>query len=354
MTTQSNGGRALSRLIKGAAAAFAGLIAIAPASAQQATVTLDRIANVYGVAAGDQTLTTMPGGSTVKAYAIQDLPEMQSEGGVNYQATASDDSFFFLHNNYCVGTCATYSQTIISFTVTNNDSVDLDLRFDSLITPGHIGQIFGDGLNTASFQFDVTQTLSSATINRYSASGGVGRGGIFLETGDLTFNNVQRETTEDYDVLDWSATNLNIELGTLGAGQSTTVTYMATYMSFGTTTCPDVLDCAGAQVVFGDPRNNGGIMARGAFDAMQLLDPQPIVGTEYDPYMVPFTVSLSGDPLPGLPPRITPPPYGQPYFRPAVLGVVPEPATWAMLIGGCGAVGGSLRRRRPAPAARLA
>ncbi len=33
-------------------------------------------------------------------------------------------------------------------------------------------------------------------------------------------------------------------------------------------------------------------------------------------------------------------------FFGSVAGAVPEPATWAMMIGGCGMVGGAMRRRR--------
>lgn len=329
----------------------------APADAQAVSIVLDNISNFYGVAAGaGNTPVVVPGGSNITAYATSTLPGRLAESGVNYTATASDDSFFFLHDNYCVGTCATYSQTAISFTVTNQDSVALDLRFDSLITPGHIAWVAGLSEVSASFTFDVTQTVGRETVSLYSTNGGVNSDGIFLNTSDQRpFNNlVASRVPGEYEVLDWSATNLNLNLATLGAGESTTITYFATYRSLGTAACVDILDCPGAQVVFGDPRNNGGVTNRApAFTGLDSgVPPQPVIGAPYDPYRIPYAVVLASSPLPGNPPRITPPPYGL-LFRPDVLPV-PEPGTWAMLIAGVGAVGGVARRRRPARAAHIA
>lgn len=318
-----------------------------PADAQAVSITLDNISNFYGVAAGPGNApVVVPGGPMVTAYATSQQPGLLAESGVKYTATASDDSFFFLHDNYCVGTCATYSQTAITFVVTNQDSVALDLRFDSLITPGHIAWVAGLSEVSASFTFDVTQTIGRETVSLYSTNGGVNSDGIFLNTSDQRpFNNLVSSRVEgEYEVLDWSSTNLNLNLATLGAGESTTITYFATYQSLGTAACVDILDCPGAQVVFGDPRNNGGVTNR--------VPPQPVIGAPYDPFRIPYAVVLADSPLPGNPPRITPPPYG-PLFRPDVLPV-PEPGTWAMLIAGVGAVGGVARRRRPARAVRIA
>lgn len=330
-------------------AALVTLAWTAPVNAQVATVSLDNIENRYGVASGPENSPVVQiGGSEVKAYAVTDVPGLLSEGGVNYTATASDTSFFFLHDNYCVGICSTSSQTTISFTITNNDSGALDLRFDSLITPGHIAQIFGDGQVSSRFDFSVTQTFSSEVFELYSAQGGVNSDGIFLNTSDeRPFNNTEYSGVRGvYNLVDWSATNLNLNLFTLESGQSTTITYLATYESFGQVSCDDILNCAGAQVVFGDPRNNGGVTSfssRGGLDAM--VEPQPVIGADYDPFRITFDVRLQTDPLPGDPPAIIPPPYG-PLFQPNVLGAVPEPATWAMLLAGVGAIGGTARRRR--------
>lgn len=336
------------RLI-GALSVLTALAWIAPVEAQVTTVSLDDIENLYGVASGPENSPVIKvGGSQVKAYDVTDVPGLLSEGGVNYTATASDASFFFLHDNYCVGTCSTASQTTISFTITNNDSVPLDLRFDSLITPGHIAQILGDGQVSSNFEFSVTQTYQQEEYSLYSASGGVNSDGIYLFQSDRrAFNNTTYTSVDGvYNLVDWSATNLNLNLLTLAPSESTTVTYLATYNSFGQVSCDDILACAGAQVVFGDPRNNGGVTSLsspGSLNAM--VEPQPVIGADYDPFRITFAVRLQSDPLPGDPPGIIPPPYG-PLFQPNVLGVVPEPATWAMLLAGVGAIGGAARRRR--------
>ncbi|HEU4968907.1 PEPxxWA-CTERM sorting domain-containing protein [Sphingomonas sp.] len=316
------------------------------------------IQNHYGYAVGPQAAATpIPGGSNETFYVASQLPGLQSETGVNYTATADRTGFFFLHDNYCVGSCNTYSQTVITFTLHNDGDSPVNLRFDSQITPGHIARILGNEAMNGSFDFRVTQSTpvssfedaATAPLTLYSATGGVNSDGIFLSTGDLAFNGLTETNDPDgrWEVLDWGTTNLNLELATLGSGQTTQVTYIATYNTLATAECASVLSCQGLQVVFGDPRNNGGVNLR--TDASNLDDAlYPVIGRVYDPHFVTAQIVSADTPLPGQPGAPPPTNYG-PLFDPRVIGV-PEPGTWAMMFGGFGLIGASLRRRK----ARLA
>jgi hypothetical protein len=314
------------------------------------------IQNRYGYAVGPHAVATpQPGGSNETFYVGSQLPGAQSEAGVNYTATADSSGFFFLHDNYCVGSCNTYSQTIITFTLHNDGDGPEDLRFDSQITPGHIARILGNQSMNGSFNFTVTQSAppsligdaaASEPITLYSANGGVNSDGIFLNTSDeRDFNGLTRISDPNgrWQVVDWSTTNLNLQLARLGSGQTTQVTYTATYNTFAGAECADVTDCQGLQVVFGDPRNNGGVNFR--TDASNLDDPlYPVIGRVYDAHHVMAQFVPIDTPLPDDPSVLPPTSYGA-LFDPRVIGV-PEPGTWAMMFGGFGIIGAALRRRR--------
>jgi hypothetical protein len=344
-------GRASGRGLRGFCLPILTLTALWATSAGAQVSESVSIQNLYGYGVGPQAAATpTPGGSTETFYVGSNLPGVQSEVGVNYTATADKAGFFFLHDNYCVGSCSTYSQTVITFTITNNGDGPVNLRFDSQITPGHIAQIFGDAPMEGSFDFTVRQTIGRETATLYSADGGVNSDGIYLNTGNLAFNGLTdtQDPNGRWHVLDWSTTNLSVPLLQLSGGQTTTLTYTATYGVNAAAECSDVLSCQGLQVVFGDPRNNGGVNLRldGSDDADDAL--YPVIGRVYDPHLVLAQIVPDDAPLPNQPEALPPTNYG-PLFDPRAIGV-PEPATWAMMIGGFGIVGGSLRRRR----ARLA
>ncbi|MDZ7588255.1 MAG: PEPxxWA-CTERM sorting domain-containing protein [Parasphingorhabdus sp.] len=71
----------------------------------------------------------------------------------------------------------------------------------------------------------------------------------------------------------------------------------------------------------------------------------PAVGGLYDPYRIAYQFVPVGSPLPDTPPVIDPIPYNAGYV-PLGAGAVPEPATWAMMIFGFGAIGAAARKRR--------
>ncbi|MFD1611306.1 PEPxxWA-CTERM sorting domain-containing protein [Sphingomonas tabacisoli] len=323
----------------------------APSAA--AIVTEVSIQNTYSFANANKSVPVTTGGSTETFYEGATDPG-QAELGVNYTATADKGGFFFLHDNYCVGACQTSSSTVITFTVTNTGDGPVDLRFDSQITPGHIAEILADGSQRGSFNFRVTRNVVGAEPSTlYSANGGVNSDGIFLNTGGLTFNNLIQQSDPDgrWKVFDWSTTNLSVPIGQLAGGQTVEVSYIATYNTTSDATCTDIFACPGLQVVFGDPRNDGGVTNLAGRGDVALDDNAiyPVIGRNYDPHFVAAQVVTSDTPLPNDPPGLPKTNYG-PLFDPRVLGV-PEPATWAMMIGGFGMIGSMARRRKVRPAA---
>ncbi|NJC33304.1 hypothetical protein GGR88_000778 [Sphingomonas jejuensis] len=322
-------------------------------AAPAAIVETVRVTNTYGLSFTPFTLPSeLPGGSRETLIQRSGVPGADSEAGIDLVGEADSGGFFFLHNDYCVGQCAIASSTEIRFVVTNTGTEAVNLRFDSLITPGHLARIGNDPRATGGFDFRVTQQDTDPFEENipellYSAFGNVNAEDIFVETtGGVPFNNYNDQTIGDGRVVDWSWTPLNLELGLLGAGQSKIVTYSAFYFMTGNGVCEDVANCSGLQVAFGDPRNNGTILSRMASFAAFADDGTPIINREYDAVSVPFAFNLSGSPLPPLPPTEGPVNYGVP-FVPAALGAVPEPATWATMVCGFGLVGSTLRRRRP-------
>jgi hypothetical protein len=329
------------------AAAAASLTLALPAAAavfEDVTVT-----NTYGSGFGPNvTITPAKGGTSEQIYSGSDAGG-RSELGIDYTGSAEKGGFYFLHDNYCVGACATFSKTVITFDLTNDGPTDVDLRFDSLITPGHLARIVGDPSSVGGFVFTVEQITGRDTSTLYSASGNVNDEGLSLDTGGITFNDLHSVYYTDNDetilaeVLDWGATNLNLPLATLAAGGTTRIVYTASYGVTLGTPCADVLDCSGLQVVFGDPRNSGVVTQRSALRAAAVVA-DPVIGGDYDPYFVPYSFVPIDTPLPGAPPATGPIQYG-PLYRPRV-GAVPEPATWMLMIGGFALAGGALRRRR--------
>ncbi|NNM76323.1 PEP-CTERM sorting domain-containing protein [Sphingomonas sp. ID1715] len=318
----------------------------APAQAQSLgpiVVTNVQIVNQLGTNFDpSQTPTLKTGGSKESVY-LGNYNNTESELGLNYTGTADLDSFFFLHDNYCVGSCRTGSSTVIAFTIQNQGDVTQNVRFDSLITPGHIAQIYNGG--NAEFNFQVLR-FNDGFQTLYSASGGVNSDGIFLSTGNLEFRNQRRQTGENFDLLDWDTTALPVEVGALAGGQSTTIFYVASYFARTNSACADVLVCQGAQVVFGDPRNNGGTNLALGGDDLNAEIGRAVVGADYFATEVPFRFVNSNDPFSFETPPASQPLVYDPLYRSRLQGGVPEPTMWAMMIGGFGLLGSAARRRR--------
>lgn len=311
------------------------------------------VQNQYGLAAGTGgNVVTKIGGAKETFYVADNLPTESSEVGINYVGVADVGSFFFLHDNYTVGSGSTYSETRITFTLTNESESAVALRFDSLITPGHLAQIRGRSSQNGYFDFRVTQTFEGQSEGNdlYSAFGSINSDGINVFTSDQRqFNGFNRQSGGDgrWEVVDWSATALNLNLAVIEGGQTTQITYFARYETSSNAVCEDVLNCDGLQVVFGDPRNDGGVtnISNLSDSGLNLVDNgvYPIIGRNYDAFGIPFAFVEAGSPLPGTPEGEGPIRYGA-LFDPRA--AVPEPATWAMMISGFGLLGGAARRRR--------
>ncbi|MBB3694563.1 PEPxxWA-CTERM sorting domain-containing protein [Sphingomonas sp. BK580] len=335
-----NWGRAL------AVVAAAGLMAAA-LPARAALVETVTVSNGLGyVFSLDGSLPgRSPGGTREQVFTGQRAPT-QSDLGVDLVGEAGSGSFFFLHNDYCVGGCSIASSTVITFNVTNTGPDAVDLRFDSLITPGHLAIVDG-APGRGGFEFSVIQrTRGQQDATLYSAFGNVSD--EELSVGDDKFNSepFRGQIFTDYGygrVLDWSTTPLNLELGTLAAGATTQVEYNASYFVTAFGECSDITSCNGLQVVFGDPRNNGSVASFAR--ALAIGDPVTLINREYDAVEVPYAFNPSGSPFPKLPPAQGPVSYDGPY-DPLKLGAVPEPGTWMTLILGLALVGGALRRDR--------
>jgi hypothetical protein len=335
-------------LLSASVPALFALTALGGTAANAAIKETATVQNRFGYVIGSQTSPVAVGPDKMEIYVAGNNRARQSETGINYVGTASVGSFFFLHDDYCVGSCATYSETVITFTLTNEGDTPVDLRFDSQITPGHIAMITGDARMEGEFNFDVVQTLGGENFNLYNANGGVNSDGIFLNTGRLNFNglNSQRAADGSWEVLDWSATNLSLPLLTLDSGQTTQISYIATYEVFSSAACNNLLNCQGLQIVFGDPRNDGGVsnLSDLAFGPeMEAI--YPVIGRNYDPTEIFARFVPIDSPFPENPQAAGPWRYG-PLFDPRA--AIPEPATWAMMIGGFGLMGGAMRRRATA------
>ncbi len=332
----------------GGVAAAALLFAAAPANA--ALVETVSITNTFGYNfVGGGSVEKFEGGEKQTVFLEQRAPTPESDLGIDYVGQAGKGSFFFLHNDYCVGGCSTASSTVITFTVTNDGDTAVDLRFDSLITPGHLAQVNGTAGARGGFDFSVTQRPSDSDeiTTLYQVSGNAGNVSVSGPGNTPSpFNGQRKYVLPDGrgNVLDWDTTPLNLGLGSLAAGATIEVVYKATYFATSFDECSDILACGGVQVVFGDPRNNGSVrtFARGT-GAAAIGDPVELINREYDAFEVPFAFNLASDPFPALPDGQGPVNYRGTYSPLAV----PEPATWMTLILGMTLIGAALRRRRP-------
>lgn len=326
----------------------AALALSSPATAQ--IIESSTIKNAYSYKVGSQQGSNADAPNNVSLILSDTTNGYQSDMALVLTSSLNNGEFFFLHNGYCVGNCSVKLSTDIVFTLTNPTESPLAVRFDSLITPGHLAtsNFFGaSALQRGNYLFNVTQD----TTRLYESNGLNSLRPPFptVRTSDeVPFNNLLRtDNSPDWNVLDWSATNLNIDLLPIGAGETTTLTYHSEMLILtNDMTCRDTLECLGYQVAFGDPRNRGGTTLESARTASfaALAEPLfPAVGAPYDLYRVSTAFVPQGSPLPPPPPQIPALFYNVPY-RP-LQAAVPEPATWGMMLIGFAAIGSITRRR---------
>lgn len=284
-----------------------------------------------------------------------DVAGFPAEFGVDFTTTATNDAFYFLQNHYCVGKCTTYALTTVSLLLTNIGLEAEAARFDSQITPGHLARQGINTSSTATFDFDVVQTTGGTDHTLYSADGVANASKVEITTSDgKKFNGLVRSDNGDaWNVLDWSATNLNLLLDSIPAGGTSVLTYRSVVRTQTTSSsCADITDCNGVQLAFGDPRNNGGgpsistLAFSDSIGAKQKLT--QVIGRLYDAAPVTTDVVAADAPLPPEPKVLARVTYGAPFVsqaNPPSVAAVPEPTGWLTMITGFGLLGATLRRR---------
>ena len=301
-----------------------------------------------------------------------------SPSGASFTSRSEVDGpeILFVNGNATSGSNAlTTSTTSLDVTFTNSSSEAVDTTLRSTLLPAGFGLFVGSagcaggvvtscseavgGPDFANFSYNGANVFGPLAFASFDFTISSGRETLFSLTGSVA---LIRDPTTGKNVLVtdianaasvlkgfslvtpansptalafvWDATDIDLSLGTLAAGESRVLTYTTSAStlthSFGTGGCGLV-----AFSEFGDPIGRGGSIPPPAL-ASALVPIDPCAGgntgglTLQRPSLFRFPV---------------------PTFENGVLSVladstVPEPATWAMLITGFGVVGAARRRQR--------
>jgi hypothetical protein len=357
-TTSTNTGRSFApfgALKLGAAA----LVWLSAATASQASTTpyddlkiSSTIANSINYQIGSGLSTTVVPNNNATFRASANDGGFVSELGFDLTSNLSGDDFSYLHNAYCVGNCSVSMTTNLTFTLTNSGDAPLDVRWDSMITPGHLAQVGLTG--AAQFSFEIVQGLATLGANSlYSAAGLTGGYYDQIQAPGGQFNGLLHQDYSETPahlnaktISDWSATNVDLNLLTINPGTTSTLQYYSQASVSNSMNCTSLETCDGVQIAFGDPRTSGTTtnFAR-AFFALPTIEganttAQPIIGREFDPYTITSAFVTPDTPLPHTPAILPPVTYG-----PTFVSQVPEPASWIFMLGGFVLTGAVVRRR---------
>jgi len=153
----------------------------------------------------------------------------------------------------------------------------------------------------------------------------------------------------------WDATDFSVDFGAgslLAPGESATVRYETTVTTFSQVDCitSPTDACLFAYSAFGDPVGRGGGVNPESGFASLMFSPMAVV----TPGLIRVFEPSEDDLLKFGELKFQRPEFkdGKLYFQ--LLGTVPEPATWAMMIFGFGLAGMALRRGSAAPRLRAA
>jgi hypothetical protein len=270
------------------------------------------------------------------------------------------------------------SSSVVTLNLENGSSHDVDPTLHSTITPAGFGFYIADQsgacggniytgcaqanggvfqdlyylgdyvntLGTASFQFEIFdgdsliyQALGALEL-MYDPDLGVYLNTAFSEDAlglpphtTIPYDGQYVGNLQEFGYL-WGAKDLELNLATLGAGQSRTLTYKTsvTSTSYGGCTI-EVPNCLVAYSGFGDPIGRGG-----AIDALRVadfgaLDEDGVTGVTFTgaTFNLPTFDDETGDIV---------------FTLQQPSAGVPEPGAWALMILGFGAAGGALRRAR--------
>ncbi len=277
-----------------------------------------------------------------------------------------------MHNATCIGSCYVSIYTEVKFTLYNDSPNPANFRFDSMITPGHLArQNFDDGPIEANFNFTLIdgrptrpfafQMTGEAAINRFIYPTNDPTFLVTMGNPNFTLNGLRAQNSggaevynggsaPNWNVLDWGATNIGINLKPLYGYETRDFYYVLSTDIRMENICSNFATCAGLQVAFGDPRNDGSVSELSSLRAAAAsLDGlpgsySPVVGAKFDAYKIDTTLAPQSTPDVREDP-VTPPIIYTGLFVPPP-GSVPEPASWLMLITGFGLVGTMLRRRQ--------
>ena len=306
-----------------------------------------------------------------------------SPSGASYTSRAEVEGpeILFVNGNVTAGSYASVtSRTSLDVTFTNSGPAAVDAMLRSTLLPAGFGFFVGSAACAAGPVTGCSEAVGAPGFANFPYNGGIATGPLALSsftfsvlsdghtlfslTGNVTLvydprvghNVVATDIGAASSVLNgftqvtpvnsptaiafvWDATDIDLALGTIGAGQSRVLTYTTTATtltrSFGVGTCGLV-----AFSEFGDPIGRGGSIPPPATQTLSVA----AIAEGADP--------CAGGQSTGLnlqrPALFT---YPVPTFDNGVVSVftgstVPEPATWAMLITGFGLAGTAQRRRR--------
>jgi hypothetical protein len=263
------------------------------------------------------------------------------------------------------------SQNTVQLNITNNSGHSVNPTLDSTITPAGFGFYVadtsgecgytgcapsnfatfadfhpsGDGyynLAGAGFTFEILDGDTSI----YKALGVVSLTADYLGTYlNYGFNDTALGLTLNPELGDsgaeggnlseygfnWNAKDIDLNLATLGAGESRTITYRTSVFSYSTAGCTGDFTCLIAYSGFGDPIGRGGgidsLALPSGISALTVGEGLNFTSARYD------TPTFDDE-------------TGQISFNLAPTSATPEPASWALMILGFGALGSVLRRQR--------
>ena len=337
-----------------AALAVAGMLALTAGNANAVSYTESTSATITAssyLTLADSSAAPIGNSSTLPtgSYNVFDsTPGHLGNARLDYTVTTGNNgSFFFLHNLQCLGACVLNLDTRVVDKITNTDATPLNLRFDSVITPGHAAYQGADGYVTVTYQVIQSVYNSNGALRMVKTFYDLRGANSTSPTDAIDFgpdmtplNGITRYTNGQEGAYDWGETNVNFDLATIGVGEYSEVVLFTRTSAVNNSVCVSLDDCGGVQIVFGDPRKDGTVSNRGPYNP--LTDNNSVIGQQADARSTYINVVQQGAPLPPDQPAFVAPHYTAGPFA----GAVPEPASWAMMIAGFGVLGGAMRRRR--------